>query len=110
MRFRLGDNVVPAPAGSSAFIPRGVAHTWQNVGRGPATLLAVVAPSGLERFFERCAELTGEAANPDAFRTLGRERGLDRRRAAPSPITPDAQGKQGFNKVRVNSDRESSNP
>ena len=46
---------------------------WQNTGRGPAVLLAMIAPSGLERFFERYAELTEEAANVDAFRTLGRE-------------------------------------
>jgi quercetin dioxygenase-like cupin family protein len=76
LRFRLGDDVLPAPAGSFAFIPRGVAHTWQNVGREPAVLLALSAPSGLERFFERYAELPEQAANDDRFRALAPEEGM----------------------------------
>jgi quercetin dioxygenase-like cupin family protein len=73
MRFRLGDEVVRAPAGSFAFIPRGVAHTWQSTGREPALLLAGIAPAGLERFFERYAELPEEAANLEAFGALAPE-------------------------------------
>jgi len=76
IRFRLGDDVVPAPPGSFAFIPRGVAHTWQNTGRGPAVLLAMIAPSGLEQFFGRYAELTEQAANLDTFRALAPEAGM----------------------------------
>jgi quercetin dioxygenase-like cupin family protein len=76
MRFRLADDVVPAPAGSFAFIPRGIAHTWQNVGREPAVLLGMIAPAGLERFFERYAELTKGADNLDTFRALSPEAGM----------------------------------
>jgi len=76
MRLRLADDVVPAPAGSFAFIPRDTAHTWQNVGREPAVLLAMIAPAGLERFFERYAELTKGADNLDTFRALSAEAGM----------------------------------
>ena len=76
MRVRLADEVVPAPAGSFAFIPRTVAHAWQNVGREPAVLLAMLAPSGLERFFERYSELTEHAADLDTFRALAPEAGM----------------------------------
>jgi len=48
----------PRAEGPFAFIPRGIAHTWQNVGREPAVSLGVIAPAGLERVFERYAELT----------------------------------------------------
>jgi quercetin dioxygenase-like cupin family protein len=73
MRIRLGDEVVPAPAGSFAFIPRGVAHTWQNTGPEPAVMLGALAPSGLERFFERLAELPGDADYLAAFSALAPE-------------------------------------
>src|SRR5713101_813599 len=76
MRIRLGDDIVPAPAGSCAFIPRRVAHTWQNSGRKPALLLAMFAPSGLEQFFERYAELTDQAGDLDTFRALAPEAGM----------------------------------
>jgi quercetin dioxygenase-like cupin family protein len=76
MRLRLGDEVVPAPAGSFAFIPRGVAHTWQNSGSEPAVLLGAVAPAGLERFFQRYAELPEEAAGLQAFSALAPEFGM----------------------------------
>jgi quercetin dioxygenase-like cupin family protein len=76
MRFRIGDEVVAAPEGSFAFIPRGTPHTWQNIGGEPAIFLGVIAPAGLERFFERFAELPEEAANLDSFRALGQEAGM----------------------------------
>ncbi len=76
MRIRLGDDVVPAPAGSFAFIPRGVAHTWQNSGREPALLLAMFAPAGLEQFFERYAELTEQTGDLDTFRALAPAAGM----------------------------------
>ncbi len=76
MRFRLADDVVPALAGSFVFIPRGIAHTWQNVGREPAVLLGMIAPAGLEQFFERYAELTKGADNLDTFRALSPDAGM----------------------------------
>jgi quercetin dioxygenase-like cupin family protein len=65
MRFRLGDDVEDAPAGSLVFVPRGLVHTWQNVGDSRARMLVLFTPSGMERFFERFAALG--APGPETF-------------------------------------------
>jgi quercetin dioxygenase-like cupin family protein len=75
VRFKLGDEIHPAPAGSFVFIPRGAPHTWQNVGDGPARMLIHFTPSGMEHFFDRFAAL--EAAGPEAFKTVGATVGMD---------------------------------
>jgi quercetin dioxygenase-like cupin family protein len=77
MRIKLHDEVRDAPAGTCAFIPRGAPHTWQNVGDAPARFLAVLTPSGLERFFEHFAQLPDDASVPEAFRTFGPEAGME---------------------------------
>jgi quercetin dioxygenase-like cupin family protein len=74
VRFRLGDDVHVGGPGAFAFVPRGVPHTLQNVGEGPARILIHFSPSGMERFFERFAAL--ESPGPDAFATLGAEVGM----------------------------------
>ena len=76
MRFRVGDDVVPAPVGSFAFIPRGVPHCWQNVGSTPGRLLAVITPAGMERFFKRWAAQPEANRNLESFRALGQEAGM----------------------------------
>lgn len=76
-RFRADQEVRDAPAGTFVFIPRGVAHTWQNVGTAPGRLLVIAAPAGIETFFERFAELPEGASAEEAFRTLGGEVGMD---------------------------------
>jgi mannose-6-phosphate isomerase-like protein (cupin superfamily) len=50
-RFLLGDALVRQPAGGLAFGPRGIPHTFQNIGAGTGRLLVITAPSGLEDFF-----------------------------------------------------------
>jgi quercetin dioxygenase-like cupin family protein len=76
-RVKLEEEVLDAPAGTFVFIPRGAWHTWQNIGDGEARLLAILSPSGLERFFERFAELPDDASVPEAFRRLGSQAGMD---------------------------------
>jgi len=48
--FYLGDTVVEARAGSFAFAPRGVPHTFVVGGKAPARYLVISAPAGFERF------------------------------------------------------------
>jgi quercetin dioxygenase-like cupin family protein len=57
--FRLEDDLREAPAGSFVFIPRGLPHTWQNVGETVARFFFGFTPAapGMERFFARSAEL-----------------------------------------------------
>lgn len=77
LRFRIGDEISAAPAGTFVFVPRGVAHCFQNVGSGPARILVVFTPSGMERFFDRFARL-GEGEDPAAaFGAIGAEVGME---------------------------------
>src|SRR5436309_3054117 len=48
LRWKLGEELRVAPTGSSVFIPRGLTHCFQNVGDGPATMLIMFAPAGME--------------------------------------------------------------
>lgn len=64
-KFKLGDRIVSAPARSIVFVPRGTAHTFENVGTEPGVLLVGVTPGGLEKMF---AERQG--VNTEADHTL----------------------------------------
>jgi quercetin dioxygenase-like cupin family protein len=77
LRFSLGGELAPAAAGSFVFVPRGTPHCFQNVGAAPARILVLFTPSGMERFFERFAELPSGPFDPEAFRTAGAEAGMD---------------------------------
>jgi quercetin dioxygenase-like cupin family protein len=76
-RFRLGDEIRSAPAGSFVFVPRGVPHCFQNVGDRPARLLVTFTPSGMERFFDGFAAVPADQVSPEAFQTVGAEVGMD---------------------------------
>ena len=78
-RMKIAGAVSDAPSGSFAFIPKGVPHTWQNVGDGTARLLVLFIPGapGMERFFERFGEVAGDDASvADAFANLADEAGM----------------------------------
>lgn len=77
LRFRLGTGLHAAPAGSFVFVPRGTPHCFQNVGSEPARILVLFTPAGMERFFDRFAALPDGADIPEAFRSIGREVGMD---------------------------------
>jgi quercetin dioxygenase-like cupin family protein len=76
-RVKVDDQTHDAPAGSVLFVPRGVAHTWQNVGREPARFLVIFSPAapGMEAFFMRFAQAPG-AGIKEAFATLGADAGM----------------------------------
>jgi quercetin dioxygenase-like cupin family protein len=77
LRVRLDETVREAPAGTLVFIPRGVPHSWQNIGETEARFLFLFTPAapGMERFFERAAELPDEQ-RADAFGTLAGDAGM----------------------------------
>jgi quercetin dioxygenase-like cupin family protein len=79
LRFILGTRVEEAPAGSLVFIPRGVEHTWQNVGDVPARFLVLFTPAatGMEQFFERAAELPDDVGVAEVFKQLGADAGME---------------------------------
>jgi quercetin dioxygenase-like cupin family protein len=51
-RFRIGEQLTRGTAGTLAFVPKGVAHNWQNIARRPGRMLFILQPAG----FEKCLE------------------------------------------------------
>ena len=64
--------------GGAAYMPRGVVHTFKNVGDQPSRMLLTATPSGFEKFFARCAEEFAKAGGPDMSRIIeiGIEHGI----------------------------------
>jgi uncharacterized RmlC-like cupin family protein len=75
LRWKLDQELRETPAGSFVFIPRGLAHCFQNVGEEPARMFITFAPAGMEGFFDRLSELT--AFDLDAFRRAAAEHGME---------------------------------
>jgi mannose-6-phosphate isomerase-like protein (cupin superfamily) len=68
--FQLDGKWREVTAGGSAFMPRGVIHTFKNVGDQPSRMLIMTMPSGFENFFARCAEEFAKPGGPDMSRIL----------------------------------------
>ena len=79
LRVRVGEELLDASAGSFVFIPKGLAHTWQNASDAPARLLGVFTPAspGMEEFFERAAELPAETRLADGFARFAGAAGIE---------------------------------
>lgn len=75
LRVKLGETLRAVPPRSFVFIPRGTPHTWQNVGKEPATFFATVMPAavGFEEFFTRYAQLAVQDRGIEAFTRLAAE-------------------------------------
>jgi quercetin dioxygenase-like cupin family protein len=74
-RWKLGDELSRTPAGSFVFIPRGLAHCFQNVGEQPGRLLITFAPAGMEAFFDHTSGMT--AFDLEEFRDAAAKVGMD---------------------------------
>jgi quercetin dioxygenase-like cupin family protein len=72
LRVRLADQLEEAGTGAFVFIPRGMPHTWEARGDKPVRFLVVIAPAGLEGFFDSTAAAGGARAD-DAFSRFGGE-------------------------------------
>jgi quercetin dioxygenase-like cupin family protein len=55
--------------GGSAFVSRGIAHTFQNFGRVTARMLVMVIPGGFNQFFEELSCLNQGLPAPDLVRS-----------------------------------------
>ena len=53
-----GDETHRIGPGTSVFVPRGVPHTFRNIGDGPAVFLGTATPAGHEAFFLDADALT----------------------------------------------------
>jgi mannose-6-phosphate isomerase-like protein (cupin superfamily) len=76
--FLVDGNWREIAAGGSAFMPRGVVHTFKNVGDERSRLFIMTMPSGFEKFFARCAEEFAKRGGPDMSRIvqIGAEHGI----------------------------------
>jgi quercetin dioxygenase-like cupin family protein len=76
---RLGDETVEEiPAGSWLVKPRSIPHAMWNVTDEPARILEVVAPGGIERYFEQIAPVLTQKGPgwTQRYYELAREYGL----------------------------------
>jgi mannose-6-phosphate isomerase-like protein (cupin superfamily) len=56
--------------GGAAFMPRGVTHTFKNVGDQHSRMLITTTPLGFEKFFARCADEFAKPGGPDMSRII----------------------------------------
>ena len=64
VEFLLGEDSIPAGAGTCVHAPRGVMHAWRNVGPSPSRMLGVITTGGLERFFLEAGEPAADGTSP----------------------------------------------
>lgn len=76
LRFRIEDDLHDAPAGSWAFVPKGMRHCFQNVGEEMARIHVMFTPAGMEPFFEAFSSVESEGAGPETFARLGEPCGM----------------------------------
>ena len=56
--FQIGDRAMTAIAGWFMTAPKGVPHSYKNIGTTPARMLTLFVPAGIENFFEDLSKLT----------------------------------------------------
>ncbi len=64
VEFLLGEETIPAGAGSCVYAPRGILHTWRNIGASSSKVLTIITPGGLEQFFLEAGEPAPEGSSP----------------------------------------------
>ncbi len=62
--------------GASVFVPRGVPHTFRNVGDAPASFLGTATPAGHEAFFHDADAMT-EPLTPESAVALCARHGIE---------------------------------
>ena len=64
LEFRVNDRTILASAGSVIYGPRGILHTFKNVGTAPSRMHVLVTPAGLEKMFEELGEPVTDPSSP----------------------------------------------
>jgi mannose-6-phosphate isomerase-like protein (cupin superfamily) len=91
-RFLLGDKLVHQPTGGLAFGPRGVSHTFQNVGNTEGRLLVITARAGLESFFLTYDRLATGPYDPEALAAAAEAGGIE---FTGPPLAAPSSGRPG---------------
>lgn len=58
--FRVGTQIIKAGPGDFLFAPRGIPHTYKNIGTTPSRHLTIISPGAMESFFQERAALQKE--------------------------------------------------
>ena len=74
LEFLVEGRTIPASAGSVVYGPRDILHAFKNVGTTPSRMLVLVAPAGLEKFFEEVGEPATDDSSPPPFGPVEIER------------------------------------
>src|ERR687894_522221 len=64
LEFVVGERNISAAAGSVVYGPRGVLHSFRNVGSTPSRMAVIITPAGLEQFFEEVGEPVADPSSP----------------------------------------------
>ncbi len=63
----VGENRFKAGTGSFVHLPKGILHSYRNVGTEPARFLTLMVPAGLEKFFEEVGKPGADLSSPPPF-------------------------------------------
>lgn len=64
IEFTAGGETRLVSPGESIFVPRGISHSYRNVGPSDASMLAVYTPAGMEGWFREVFEPVDDPAKP----------------------------------------------
>jgi mannose-6-phosphate isomerase-like protein (cupin superfamily) len=64
LEFVVGESTTSATVGSVVYCPRGISHRFTNVGSTPSRMAVIIAPAGLEKFFEEVGEPVTDSSSP----------------------------------------------
>ena len=67
LKVSVGERSFRAGVGSFVHLPKGVIHSFQNLGARPARFLTLVVPAGLEGFFEEVGKPGSDLSSPPPF-------------------------------------------
>ena len=74
LMFHADDRDIAATAGAWVTLPKGSLHSFKNNGPESATMLIVVTPSGLERFFAEVGQEATDRSSPPSVTPADVER------------------------------------
>ena len=76
--FQIGDRFLTATAGWFMTAPKGVPHSYKNIGTTPAKMLALFVPAGIENFFEDLSKLNAAGTlDIDSIAVVSAKHGLE---------------------------------
>lgn len=87
LELTVGDKKMVAKSGSTAFVPPGAVHGFNNPGSKRAVLLVMFGPAdSREKYFEGLAELTKDGKRPDPKALIELMRQHDTEPAVEAPV------------------------